>query len=309
MTDLPLELRQRLVAEASISAPKIRKLLRSDAGQTTKLLLELDDHQCIETVLMQYQRSTTRDRITVCASTQVGCSMGCRFCATGAGGLVRNLTSGEIVGQIYTCNHLLARQKGSKKVTNVVFMGMGEPLMNYRATVKAMRLLSDPRGLHISPRRITVSTCGIVPGIKKLAQEGLPITLAISLHAPEDSLRDFLVPINQRYSLRQLMEACRYYVEMTNRRITFEYTLIRGLNDGPEMAFKLAELVKGLLANVNLIPVNATESDGLLAPEPVQVNRFAETLARLGVNVTIRESRGGAIAAACGQLRATSCCH
>lgn len=310
MTDLSLEFRRRLADEAAISDLRIRKLRQSDAGQTVKLLLALEDGQHIETVLMQYRRSTTRDRVTVCASTQVGCSMGCRFCATGAGGLVRNLTSGEIVGQVYTCNRLLAKAKGNqKKVTNVVFMGMGEPLVNYRATVKAVRLLCDPRGLHISPRRITISTCGVVPGIKRLALEGLPITLAISLHAPEDSLRNRLVPINRRYHLQSLMQACRDYVQKTNRRITFEYTLIRGINDSPAMAHQLAELVRGLLANVNLIPLNAAVNDGYAPPTPVQTKQFAEILLRQGVNATIRESRGGAIAAACGQLRATSCCN
>jgi 23S rRNA (adenine2503-C2)-methyltransferase len=250
----------------------------------------------IEAVLMRYAR-----RRTVCISTQVGCALGCSFCATGQSGFTRHLTAGEIVAQVLYAARAF-RGEGTT-LTHVVVMGMGEPLLNYDATLAALRRLMDERGLNLGARRFTVSTVGIVPGIWRLSAEGLPVGLAVSLHAPDDALRDELVPVNRRYPLGQLLPACREYVARTGRRVTFEYALIDGLNDLAEQAGQLADLVRGLRCHVNLIPLNPTPGSPYRASPPTRVQAFHEALERLHVPATVRLRRGIDIQAGCGQLR------
>ncbi|NLN17041.1 MAG: 23S rRNA (adenine(2503)-C(2))-methyltransferase RlmN [Firmicutes bacterium] len=292
MGNLPKTLRDKLDGAASIVLPRITARRLSQDG-TQKYLLELADGATIETVLIP-----EGSRRTLCVSSQVGCAMDCRFCATGAQGFERNLTVGEMVGQV------LAVQKDSQeKITNIVLMGMGEPLANYEQVMGAVRLWNDPLGLGIAARRLTISTCGLVPGIRRLSREGLQVVLAVSLHAPNDDLRNHIMPINRRYNLTQLMEACREYVEATNRRITFEYALMQGFNDSPEHARQLAQLIKGILCHVNLIPLNPVDGHGWTSPTKRQVLLFQEELARHNIEATVRAARGADIEAACGQLK------
>jgi 23S rRNA (adenine2503-C2)-methyltransferase len=292
MTTLPAAVRSELEATFP-SALEVHTHLRSSDGDTNKMLSTLADGNAIETVLMRYP-----DRATVCVSTQAGCAMACGFCATGQGGFERHLTSGEIVEQVI----LAARAAAPRRVSNVVFMGMGEPLANYAATLAAVTVLHDEVGL--GARRLTISTVGIVPGIVKLAAEPLPVNLAVSLHAANDTLRDELVPINRRYPLAQLASACQTYLDAKNRRLTFEWAMIDGVNDSSRDAEELAAFVRPLRAHVNLIPLNPTEGFPTVGTPPDGVRRFAAALERLGVNVTIRANRGNDIDAACGQLRA-----
>jgi 23S rRNA (adenine2503-C2)-methyltransferase len=271
----------------------------------------LGDGNTLESVLMQYY-----DRRTACISTQVGCGMGCTFCATGQGGLARNLSAGEIVAQVlYLAREVrqeeLERaealgQRGEipeHPVSNVVLMGMGEPLANYGATWQAIETLTNPRGYGLGARRITLSTVGLVPGIRRLAEEGLAINLAVSLHAPNDELRDQLVAINHRYPLPELLAAVRDYVERTRRRVTFEYSLIAGVNDAPHQARLLAGLLSGLLCHVNLIPLNATPGSDLRPSSREGTNAFRDELEGAGIATTVRMRRGIDIEAGCGQLR------
>jgi len=269
-------------------------------GLTRKVLFALRDNQTIESVLMHYER-----RHTACISTQVGCPLGCVFCATGQSGFVRNLTPGEIVGQVlYFARQLRDQGRGTNRpITNVVFMGMGEPLANYEATWQAIETLTHDEGFNLGARRITISTVGLVPGIQRLAEEGTQIGLAISLHAPTDELRDKLVPINRRYPLNQLMAACRHYVERTGRRISFEYALIQGVNDSLEQARQLARLLDGLLCHVNLIPLNPVPESPYQPSPRDRVLAFQAELNRLEVPNTLRVERGIDIQAGCGQLR------
>ncbi|HPP75034.1 MAG TPA: 23S rRNA (adenine(2503)-C(2))-methyltransferase RlmN [Armatimonadota bacterium] len=290
MTNLPLSFRQKLEKSALLTRSKIVKRSTSRDG-TAKFLLELADGQQIESVLLPYE-----DRVTVCVSTQVGCAAGCQFCATAIGGFIRNLTPGEIIDQVLT----LQREAG-RRVTNVVYMGMGEPLLNYDAVLASIRLLNSEVG--ISMRKITVSTVGIVPRIKKLQSEDLQLTLAISLHAPDDDLRRRLIPLAERYPLNELMSACREYAKATSRRVTYEYLLLAGVNDSPVHARKLTELLKGMLANVNLIPYNEVCGKHYRRPKSAAVNAFREVLEQAGIEVTQRLERGHAVSAACGQLR------
>jgi 23S rRNA (adenine2503-C2)-methyltransferase len=313
MGNLPASLRTRLSQEAVISPLAPIAEQRSSSGETRKVLFRLADGNTIETVLMLYH-----DRRTVCASTQVGCGMGCSFCATGQGGLVRNLTAGEIIAQVLHFGRLIredaierAQAIGQKAdldqhpVSNVVLMGMGEPLANYAATWQAIETMVDPGGYNLSARRITLSTVGLVPGIRRLSQEKLPINLAVSLHAPNDELRSQLVPVNQTYPLGELLEAVRSYGQATGRRVTIEYALIAGVNDGVDMARQLANLLRGLLCHINLIPVNPIP-DSASRPSPqAQVQAFAGELERAGIPVTVRVRRGIDIEAGCGQLRQT----
>jgi len=263
---------------------------------TRKVLFALSDGETIESVLMLYDR-----RNTVCLSTQVGCALGCPFCATGQSGFTRNLTAGEIIEQ--ALHFARALKEEGQRITNIVFMGMGEPFMNYEATWQAIETLTDLRGCNLGARRITISTVGIVPGIERLSRERLQVGLAVSLHAPDDGLRDTLVPINRRYRLKELIAVCRDYVKRTGRRVTFEYALAQGVNDSRQQAVQLASLVDGLLCHVNLIPLNPTPTSPWQASSKERVQIFHQELSSLGINNTIRMRRGIEIEAGCGQLR------
>lgn len=296
MTTLPRHLRQRLVEEADWSPLEALRDESTDDGLTNKTLFRSADGQTFETVLMRYP-----DRNTVCASSQVGCAIGCPFCATGQAGWVRNLSTAEITAQILAAARRLAHE--GRPLTNVVFMGMGEPLLNYEAVWGAIRNLNDERGLGLGMRRFTISTAGIVPGIERLTAEGTGVGLAISLHAADNALRDRLVPINRRYPLEGLLEAVARYAEHSGRRPTYEYALIDGVNDSDAHAQRLVERLRGTLCHVNLIPLNAT-GDAALRPSPAaRVQRFRAILQRGAIEATVRVSRGAEIRAGCGQLR------
>ncbi|MEN6521788.1 MAG: 23S rRNA (adenine(2503)-C(2))-methyltransferase RlmN [Armatimonadota bacterium] len=291
MTSLPAAFRGKLESAASLYRSEIIKRSKSRDG-TTKYLLELSDGQCIESVLLPYE-----DRVTVCVSTQVGCAAGCAFCATAMSGFIRDLTAGEIVDQVLT----LQREAG-QRVTNVVFMGMGEPLLNYDEVLKSVRILNKEVG--IAMRKMTISTVGIVPRIRKLQAEGLQLTLAISLHAPDDDLRRKLIPFAEHYPLSELIPACKGYAEATGRRVTYEYLLLAGVNDTPAHAERLVALLRSSLANVNLIPYNEVAGKGYKRPSTAVVTAFRQVLEQNGIEVTQRYERGRSVAAACGQLRA-----
>ncbi len=296
MTNLSKRLRERLADATLLQTMSPLEERVSADGLTRKMLFALRDDQTIESVLMHYER-----RHTTCISTQVGCALGCVFCATGQSGFVRNLTPGEIVEQVLYFAHLL--KAGGERLTNVVFMGMGEPLANYEATWQAIETLTHDDGFNLGARRITISTVGLAPGIRRLAGEGKQIGLAVSLHASTDELRDKLVPINRRYPLAQLMAACRHYFERTGRRISFEYALIHGINDSPEQARQLAHLLDGLFCHVNLIPLNPVPESPYQPSPRGRILAFQAELNRLKVPNTLRVERGVDIRAGCGQLR------
>ena len=296
MTELPKDLRARLAAELP-PALELAVERVSDGGDTVKQLWKLNDGRAIESVLMRY-----RDRVTVCVSTQAGCAMGCGFCATGQAGFDRHLTIGEIVEQVVRASQRLS-EDGEGRVSNIVFMGMGEPLANYDNLWPAIERLQADVG--ISARRITVSTIGIAPGIQRLAGERLPVNLAVSLHAANDALRNRLVPINRRYPLVRLAEACRAYLAAKHRRLSFEWALIDGVNDRRTDAAELAAYARPLRAHVNLIPLNATPGWPTRGTSAEGVRAFRDRLVELGINATIRRNRGTDIDAACGQLRAS----
>lgn len=302
MTNLSKAERELLLAHYPLALPEVRQEQQSADGATAKLLLDFGGGVMVELVLMLYQRSNTRSRHTLCISTQAGCAMGCAFCATGLSGWLRNLSAGEIVAQVL-CGQLWLRRHNLGPVTNLVLMGMGEPFANYEQVCQALRVLNAEAGLNIGQRRITVSTCGLAPQIRRFADEGWEINLAISLHAPQDELRSRLLPINQRYPLAELLAACDYYTEKTHRRISYEYALLRGVNDGPEQAAALAQLLAGRLAHVNLIPVNFVAETGFWPSNDETLNQFAAALQRQGIETTVREKRGLDIDGACGQLR------
>ncbi len=281
------------------------KLLLEQVSQdgTRKYLWELPDGNRIESVLLFHGGDFTRKHTTLCVSTQVGCPMGCSFCATGKLGLTRNLSVGEIVSQVLDCLNLW--QDESFKINNLVYMGMGEPLLNLPAVLKSIKLLNHEDGQNIGIRRITVSTCGLVPQIEQLAAENLDLVLAVSLHAPNNALRNQIMPVNSTYPLEDLLEACRYYISKTGRRVTFEYALIQGFNDGVKNARELAALLKGLKANLNLIPVNNTVESKYQKPLDEEIKKFLKILKQEGIEAVIREEKGSDIAAACGQLAGT----
>lgn len=274
---------------------------RSEDG-TVKYLFRLEDGETIECVLMDYVRTHSRDRHTICVSTQVGCAVGCAFCATGLSGFRRNLSVGEIVGQVLDITHFVRQEDPEFQVTNIVFMGMGEPLLNYEAVLKAIELLNHGQGQTIGMRRMTISTCGVVPRILQLAKDNPQVGLAVSLHAARDEARNILVPMNRRYPLARLMEACQEYTEITHRRITFEVALTAE-NAKREEAEAFARLLKGQFGHVNLIPVNLVAGTGMERPNLEQMRRFAQVLEDAGISVSSREERGKDIDAACGQLR------
>ena len=293
MTDLGKDLRAALSTATKISRPALVKKDTSSDG-TTKFLFELVDGQRIESV---YIPDTPNQ--TFCVSTQVGCAMKCAFCLTGKMGLIRNLTAGEIAGQV----RVLAHATGLADQTfNIVLMGMGEPLHNYDAVMKAIRILADEEGLGVHPRRVTLSTVGVVPAMAKLAAEPLMPNLAISLHATTEAQRDRLVPINKKYDIQELIEACRAMPIRRRGKITFEYVMLAGENDSPDDARRLVQLLSGLKAKVNLLPLNEAAGIAFRRPDDAVVNRFAKLLASSGVTVSVRKSRGRDIRAACGQL-------
>ncbi len=299
---LPSALRARLEAEGySIgSATEVRRVTSND-GMTTKLLLQMEGGTLLETVLMQYPSNDGgHPRSTVCVSTQAGCAMGCVFCATGQMGFERNLRAEELVAQVVHLARTLRTRR--EHVTNVVFMGMGEPLANYAETIRAVRLLTDPRAFGLGQRSITISTVGVISGIDRLAGEDLQVGLAISLHAPNDDLRRRLVPTANEHSVGDLLSAARRFFKKTGRRVTFEYALIAGMNDSPELAAEFGRLLRGSGTHVNLIPVNPT-AGGFGRPSRRTTLEFERVLREAGVNCTIRVEKGSEISAACGQLR------
>ncbi len=295
MTNLPQKLRQRLAAETVLNPLKPLLSIDSTDGQTQKTLFALPDGREIEAVLMRYDK-----RRTLCISTQAGCAMACPFCATGQIGFMRNLSAGEIVAQVLHYARLL--RQTDDKVTNIVFMGMGEPLANYAETWRAIRRLNDPAGFNLGARRMTLSTVGLVPAIRRMSREPEQVGLAVSLHAPTDELRDRIVPLNRRYPLSMLLKAIRDYVDLTGRRVTFEYALMDELNDSPNHADQLVGLIQGLLSHVNLIPLNPTPNSPWSGSPDERVYAFRDRLEAAGIPTTVRLRRGIDIAAGCGQL-------
>jgi len=300
---LPKEMREKLIAAGYTigSAKEVHRVV-SDDGDTTKLLLNLSDDNYVETVLMQYSPSKIggHPRSTICVSTQIGCAMGCVFCATGQMGFEKNIKAEEIVAQVIHFADIL--QQRGEHVTNLVFMGMGEPMANYDEMIRAVRILTHDRGFGLGQRHITISTIGITSGIDKLAEENLQIGLAISLHSPNNELRKKLVPTAGPNSVEDIIEAGRRYFKKTGRRVTFEYALMAGINDSPEIAEELAILLKDNGSHVNLIPINPTAGD-FKRPTQDNVNEFERILSDAGVNCTVRVEKGTEISAACGQLR------
>jgi 23S rRNA (adenine2503-C2)-methyltransferase len=297
MTDLGRDLREQLAKDLHISTPAVVRRERSEDG-TTKFLLQLADGKFIESVFIPDTPAQT-----FCISTQVGCAMKCAFCLTGRMGIARNLTAGEIVGQVRVLLHELGMQ-GDR--FNIVLMGMGEPLHNYDATMKALRILGHERGLAVSPRRITLSTVGVLPALERLATEPFMPNLAISLHSTTEDQRDMLVPINRKYGLQDLLDACRRFPLKRRNRITFEYVLLDGVNDTPEDARRLVKLLAGIKAKVNLLPLNEAAGIPFKRPSDARVNQFAQILAGHHITVSVRRSRGRDIRAACGQLMTES---
>lgn len=296
MTNLPKALREKLQEEFRFAALDEITHMKSQDG-TIKFLFGLHDGHAIETVIMKHNYG-----YSVCVTTQVGCRIGCTFCASTLGGLKRNLTAGEIVAQVVKCQQLL--DEDGERVSSIVVMGSGEPFENYEATMDFMRTVIHEKGLNIGQRHITVSTSGIVPNIYRFADENTQINLAISIHAPNDELRSRLMPVNRRYPFQELIDACRYYLDKTGRRITFEYALIGSVNDQPEHAEELAAVLKDMNCHVNLIPVNHVPERKYVRTPKEDIFRFKKILEQNRINTTIRREQGHDIAAACGQLRA-----
>lgn len=296
VTTLPLGLRTLLAVELPLSALTEVQERATDDGETVKSLYRTQDSQTLETVLMFYT-----DRSTVCVSCQVGCAVGCSFCATGLMGLHRNLSAGEMVAQVVDAARR-SRSQG-RPLTNLVMMGMGEPFHNYASMMKMIGIINDPEGLNFGSRRITVSTSGVVPFIDRLAEEPYQVNLAISIHSADDELRSSLVPLNRRWPLSELMAAVRRYIQTTRRRVSFEYALISTINDRDEDARRLAGLLRGLLCHVNIIPLNPTPATPYERPSAERIEQFARVLEDHGIPASVRYSRGVEIAAACGQLR------
>lgn len=293
MSDLPLNLRDRLADFFTIDVLRLENKLVSQIDGTAKYIFRLPDGNIIESVLLKYHHGQS-----VCISSQAGCRMGCVFCASTGAGFGRNLSHGDMLAQVAT----IARDSGDR-VGHVVIMGIGEPLDNYDNLISFLKRVNDPGGLNISLRHISVSTCGLVPEMLKFTDEGLPVTLSVSLHAPNDEIRRQLMPIARRYSMDDLLAACRRHIERTGRRISFEYSLISGVNDRPEHAKALAARLKGMLCHVNLIPANEIDGSNLRQSSRKVVHQFWDCLIRSGINATVRRELGSDIMAACGQLR------
>jgi len=293
MTNIPKKLKNVLSEKYYITSADIVKKLESRLDKTKKYLFRLHDGNMVESVVMYYNHG-----ITICISSQVGCAMGCKFCASTIGGLVRNLTSGEIIDQI-----IFAQNDIGERISNVVMMGIGEPLANFENVSKFLKNVNDSRGLNIGYRHISLSTCGIVPGIYKLAELDIPVTLSISLHATTDSKRSSIMPVNNKYNISQLMKACRDYQKVTGRRISYEYAIIKGVNDDDGSAHELASLLKGELAHVNIIPVNNVDENNFRKPDASRIKRFCKILEANKLTATVRRKLGSDINASCGQLR------
>ena len=292
MTDISKSLREKLEKISYVSTLKTEEKFISKLDGTVKYLFSLPDGNAVESVVMRYHHG-----LTICISTQVGCRMGCRFCASTIGGLYRNLTAGEILNQV-----IFAQKDLGERISNIVLMGIGEPMDNYDNVVKFLKNVNNEKGLNIGLRHITISTCGVVPGIIKLADEGLPVTLTISLHAPNDAIRDEIMPVNRSYKIAELLEACRSYIKTTGRRVTFEYAVIEGINSAVQDAKALAALLRGMQCHVNLIPVNPIAERSFRGRRKT-AELFQKTLEELGINATVRRTLGSDIQAACGQLR------
>ena len=293
MSNLSLSLKGKLKTLAHITSIKEELVRISKLDDTRKYLFELEDGNIIESVLMKYKHGNS-----ICISSQVGCRMSCTFCASTIDGLVRNLTAAEMLDQVYSIQKSLG-----ERISNIVIMGSGEPMDNYDNIVKFVRLITSSDGLNISQRNITISTCGIVPRMRKLAEEGLQVTLALSLHAPNDEIRRNLMPIAKTYSIEDILSACSYYFEKTGRRVSYEYSLVRGVNDNKEEAKRLIELLKHMKGHINLIPVNPIEERDYKESSKKAIYEFKNELERNGLNVTIRREMGRDIDGACGQLR------
>ena len=293
LANLPAGLQQKLAEDFILHKPLVKEKLVSE-DKTIKVLFELDDKERIETVLIP-----ARERTTACISTQAGCKFGCRFCASGIGGWNRNLTSAEILNQILYVKSIA----NENPLSNIVFMGVGEPLDNYDNLLKASRIINSPKGINIGARKITISTCGVVPKIEKLAQEGLQLELAISLHGSSNESRNILMPVNKKYPVDELIAACRKFGQATKRQITFEYILIKNVTCTEQCAQELGKLLKGLLCKMNLIPYNKVQEFDHETPSREEMTAFRNRLEQLGVHATIRMPRGRDVGAACGQLR------
>ena len=293
MSSLSIPLRQKLKENYSLTCLKMVDERVSQVDGTRKYLFGLEDGHVIESVRMQYHHGNS-----VCISSQVGCRMGCRFCASTQGGRVRNLTAGEIANEVYAA----ARDTG-ERVSHIVLMGIGEPLDNFDHVMDFLSIISSPNGVNIGMRNISLSTCGLVPMIYKLAERHLGLTLSVSLHAPTDEMRSSMMPVNDVYPVEQLIRACRDYQQETGRRVSFEYSMVNGVNDSPQTARRLAQLIKGMGAHVNLIPINPVDGSPYSATDAANVKRFQTLLTELGVNATVRRRLGTDISAACGQLR------
>ena len=293
MTNIPKTLRDALAEKYPLNIPKVVRRQESQKDGTIKFLWELADGNCVETVLMRYNYGNT-----VCISTEVGCRMGCAFCASTLGGLVRKLEPQEMLDQV-----LFTQVESGLPISHIVLMGIGEPLDNFDNVMRFLELVNSPEGMNISMRHISLSTCGIVPGIDRLAEKKLQITLSVSLHAPTDEIRKTIMPVNNAYPTEELLQACRRYYGITGRRISFEYAMINGTNDTPEAAKTLLKRLKGLPAHVNLIPLNHVEESPLKPSTPKAVKQFQEILEAGGVPATVRRTLGSDIDASCGQLR------
>ncbi|MBE5788171.1 MAG: 23S rRNA (adenine(2503)-C(2))-methyltransferase RlmN [Clostridiales bacterium] len=309
MTNLPLSLREKLCQLAVDQPTTVRSWRESKLDGTVKFLFSLSDGQCVEGVLMRYVFG-----LTLCISTQVGCRMGCRFCASTLEGLVRNLTAGEMLGEILAVNRWISRKSSLSEaeeqsgpvpehISRVVLMGSGEPLDNYEQVLRFLHLLREEAGVHISLRNVSLSTCGLVPKMIRFADESLPVTLCVSLHAPNDSIRKKMMPIAETYSIQELLNACRIYIRKTGRRIIFEYALTEGLNAGESHAEELARRLRGMQCHVNLIPLNSVPERGMAGVSEETVRRFLQVLKRCHISATRRREMGDDIEGACGQLR------
>ncbi len=293
MTNISKDMREKMRQAGYISHMRIFEKFVSKTDGTVKYLFEADDGNCVEGVVMRYKHG-----ISMCVSSQVGCRMGCRFCASTIGGKVRDLSAGEILSQIIT-----AQNDIGERIGNIVLMGIGEPLDNYDNVIKFLHNVNHKDGLNIGYRHISLSTCGLVDRIYDLAKENLPVTLSVSLHAPNNAVRDTIMPVNKKYPIEVLIKACREYIKITGRRISFEYSLISGKNDSPESAEELARLLSGMLCHVNLIPVNHVDGTGFYKGSKKEINAFCSRLESLGINATVRRELGSDISASCGQLR------
>ncbi len=293
MSNLPLAMRKQLAEEFVIPGVTVLRRFDSQLDETVKYLFELSDGETVESVLMNYHHGWSQ-----CLSTQVGCRMGCSFCATGMGGLVRNLSAAEMLSQIET-----AQRDRGVRVSSVVLMGMGEPLDNYEQVLTFLKTLARPGGVNIGMRHVSLSTCGLVDGIYRLMEEKLQLTLSVSLHAPNNQIRSRLMPVNRRWPVEELLKACREYIRVTGRRISFEYAMIDGVNDSDACAAELAARLKGMLCHVNLIPANEVRGKDHKRSSQARLRRFQQLLEQNGLNVTVRRTLGADISASCGQLR------